>query len=158
MKELKLMCNIIGIIISVIILIYISKLERDGCPCSEDWKRDYIKVFAIVTIVLSVTMCARSMMFGKLRVSDNAAFFIYTILFFYALAALINIFAMFTYSQGLILNKKCPCSKDWTRTFMYYYSMVIGVFYFIIIITSIILSIMASTNPKYANKLRKSLN
>jgi hypothetical protein len=155
------MCNVIGVIISVMILIYIAKLERTNCKCSESWKRTYIKVFAIITIILSVLMCVRSMLYGTMKVTNNTAFFIYTILFFYAIAALVNIFAMFTYSQNLIMGKQCSdnsCSEDWTRTFMYYYSMVIGVFYFIIILTSIILTIMSSANPKYVNSLKKRFN
>jgi hypothetical protein len=154
MLELKLMCNIIGVFISIVLLIYIAKLERTKCECSINWKRTYIKVFATITIIMSVLMCVRSMLYGKLKVTNNIAFFIYTLLFFYAIGALVNIFAMFTYSQDLILNKQCACSKDWTRTFMYYYSMVIGVFYFIIILSSILLSIMVKTNPNYLKKIK----
>lgn len=152
MQEVKLMCNIVGIIISVIILIYVSKLERDDCACSKDWKRTYIKVFALITIIISILMCVRSLLYGKMKINNNVAFLVYTILFFYAIGALVNIFVMFTYSQNLI-QKRCLCSRNWTRTFMYYYSMIIGIIYFIAILVSIILSVMINTNPKYAKKL-----
>ena len=73
MLELKLMCNIIGVFISIVLLIYIAKLERTKCECSVNWKRTYIKVFAIITIIMSVLMCVRSMLYGKLKVTELKA-------------------------------------------------------------------------------------
>ena len=43
----------VGLLFQGIVLSWINKIERK-CPCSADWRRDYIKYFSIAMIVYGI--------------------------------------------------------------------------------------------------------
>jgi len=120
---------VIVLLINILIINYTQKLEKITCKCSEDWRRTFIKVYAIITILVTtvfiglpllgtVTGCGPSL---EKILKNRATRLIVNI---YALVGIINIVALFTYSQKIVINK-CDCSEAWERTFIYYYSMVV---------------------------------
>ena len=48
----RIILILLALVVNVIIINYVQKLEQQDCECSEDWRRDFIKVFAIVTVLL----------------------------------------------------------------------------------------------------------
>jgi hypothetical protein len=158
MESVQYGCSVIAIIISMVILEYVLRLEREDCECSKDWRRDYIKIFAIATIVFVLLMCFRNFLLPRgLKVPRAVGALLYLVATMYMIGAFVNVYAMFSYSQKLIIKKNCKCANTWTRDFIYYYSMIIGVTYLIVIIASVVLAIISRTNPNIISNLRTNI-
>ena len=82
------------------VYVYITKLEKTGCECSEDWKRDYIKVYVMVMIPLLIMR-----IFDLLPKVVMGLTVIFTLFF---------IFVTYRYIHEL-KEKKCACSNAPTR-------------------------------------------
>ena len=159
MESVQYGCSVIAIIISMVILEYVLRLEREECECSKDWRRDYIKIFAIATIVFILLMCFRNFLLPRgLKVPREVGALLYLVATMYMIGAFVNVYAMFSYSQKLVCEKNCKCANTWTRDFIYYYSMIIGVTYLIVIIASVVLAIISRTNPNIISNIRKNIN
>ena len=39
---------LIVLLINILIVNYVRKLEQVTCECSEEWKRDYIKIYSLI--------------------------------------------------------------------------------------------------------------
>ena len=39
---------LIVLLVNILIVNYVRKLELISCECSEDWKRDYIKIYSLI--------------------------------------------------------------------------------------------------------------
>lgn len=158
MESIQYGCSVIAIIISMLILEYTLRLERENCECSRDWRRDYIKIFAIITIVFSLLMCFRNFILPRgLKVPRELGALMYLIITMYMIGAFVNVYAMFSYSQKLMCEKNCVCANTWTRDFIYYYSMIVGVTYLLVITLSVVLAIVQRTNPNFISNLRSNL-
>ena len=158
MESIQYGCSVISIIISMLILEYTLRLEREDCECSRDWRRDYIKIFAITTIVFSLLMCFRNFILPRgLRVPRELGALMYLIITMYMIGAFVNVYAMFSYTQKLMCEKQCKCANTWTRDLIYYYSMIIGVTYLLVITLSVVLAIVQRTNPNFISNLRSNL-
>lgn len=161
MEILQHGCSIIGLIISIIIVAFADKLKKDKCKCIKDWRHNYVKGFAIVTIVLTLVLCGKNIfMPGKLVLSKMLSKVVYALLTVYMIASVVNIFALFTYTQKLGCRNECLSCRSknqWMMDFLYYYSMIVAVLYFIVIVFSIILGVMAHTNPKLMTGLKTAL-
>ena len=159
MESVQYGCSVIAIIISMVILEYVLRLEREECECSKDWRRDYIKIFAIATIVFILLMCFRNFLLPRgLKVPREVGALLYLVATMYMIGAFVNVYAMFSYSQKLVCEKNCKCANTWTSDFIYYYSMIIGVTYLIVIIASVVLAIISRTNPNIISNIRKNIN
>ena len=142
--------GLIGAIVSAIIFTYAYNLEKDKCKCSKNWRRDYIKIYTGVIFVLSVIIFILNIS-GLLRL-ENVPFGlakigkIFPIIL--GLSMIISSFtytyALFTYAQELV-HKKCKCSDNWQRTFIYYYSMFVASLMVLGIISVVILIIRAKS-------------
>ena len=153
MNTCELIIFITIISINVLILNYVIKLEKVSCECSKDWKRDYIKYFAIITIIVMSLMTIIPLLTNRYITLIQTPFFrILSGLF--SIATLVNIYALFTYSQQIVLST-CKCSKSWERTFIYYYSMVIMSVYIFIITSIILLSLCVGNVTKFKKLLNK---
>ena len=120
---------LVVLLVNVLILNYVRKLEIVSCECSEDWKRDYIKIYSLITIIIT-SLVALVPIFLQLI---NFKYNVNTILsnnivsifsFLYTMFGLLNVYSLFTYSQKIVLTN-CECSDSWERTFLYYYSMLV---------------------------------
>jgi len=114
---------------SSIVLSWILKNEKK-CECGQDWRRDYIKYFNIVVIVLAVMqLTARSFFKGQILSALNKPLFMKGLLGFatvYGLAALVNVGSILSYIPDL-KKKGCDCAieDDWRDNFIFWY-MIIG--------------------------------
>jgi hypothetical protein len=120
---------LIVLLINILIVNYIRKLEQVTCECSEEWKRDYIKIYSLITIMITSLICLVPLFFHLINIKYNIVDILSNKLFtyfgyLYTLFGLVNVYALFTYSQRIVLNK-CDCSSSWERTFIYYYSMLV---------------------------------
>lgn len=120
---------LIVLLINILIVNYVRKLEQVTCECSKDWKRDYIKIYSLITVILTSLICIVPLFMHLINIDYNLqnilsnSAFIY-MGYLYTLFGLVNVYALFTYSQKIVLDI-CECSKSWERTFIYYYSMLV---------------------------------
>jgi len=120
---------LIVLLVNVLIVNYVRKLEKVSCECSEEWKRDYIKIYSLITIIITTLVCLIPLFLHiinfKYNLQDILSNKIFTIIgYIYTFFGLINVYALFTYSQRIVLGR-CDCSNSWERTFIYYYSMLV---------------------------------
>jgi hypothetical protein len=99
-RVLQLFFLILFLILYIFVYIWIVKLEQTGCECSKDWRRGFIKVFAIVIIVMILL---------KMFVNVHDA-----IMTVYFIASLVFIISVFQYIHEL-KRIKCECSEAKTR-------------------------------------------
>ena len=129
MEFCGLLIILIVLLVNILIVNYVRKLERVTCDCSENWKRDYIKYYSLITVILTVLIALVPLFLQLTNIKYNITKFLAhkavgTISFLYTLFGIVNVYALFTYSQLIVLSK-CDCSNSWERTFMYYYSMLV---------------------------------
>lgn len=122
-----------GIILNGIFLHYVYTLEKNQCGCSDDWRRDYIKYYSIIMIT-SVILVA----LAPLIKSKNFIHILMTIYGVVGLAGLVNLYCLFSYSKKL-RQEMCKCSNSWERTFIYTYSIIVGVLWILAFVLSILL-------------------
>ena len=138
---------IIVLLINILILNYIRKLEKISCECSQEWKRDFIKIYSLITIILTTLICLIPLFMSLINLKYNTSNILSNPLlsigsYIYTFFGLINVYALFTYSQRIVLNK-CDCSNSWERTFIYYYSMLVMSLY-IFLASFLIIGILCS--------------
>ena len=130
MNSVSLLSSLVGVIISSLIFKYVYDLEKQGCLCSKDWKRTYIKYFSVLLIVLGVfAMGGISNGYFILK-SDNfglALLALFSVII--SIGSLVYLYALYMFSHNLILHKDCPCSESHLRTFTYYYSILVILLY-----------------------------
>ena len=157
-------CNflifLIVLLINILILNYVIKLEKITCECSDNWKRDYIKYYAIVTLLLTLVICVIPVMNMILNKKMNMKSILSTpvsrvISSIYGVAGIVNVYALFSYSQNVILSQ-CDCSKSWERMFIYYYSMVIMSLY-IFIASMVIIATICTGDVVHLKKTMKTM-
>jgi len=127
-KNCSFLIFLIIILINLLIINYVIKLEKKKCICSSNWKRDYIKYYSMVTVLLSfVILCVslslsitRSKLFKQIIKSPLFK----SVYIIYFVAGIINIWTLFNYSQHIVISQ-CKCSESWERSIIYYYSMII---------------------------------
>jgi len=151
----KMISIFISFLVNLLIVNYVLKLEKITCECSEDWRRDYIKYYSLITIVGIVVFTI--VYVGNVTYSSQLFQFLSTV---FSIFGFVNVYALFTYSQNIVINK-CVCSKSWERTFIYYYSMVLIVLYLLMISSIFFVVLFRGDVNKYnLKKLRelKKLN
>lgn len=127
MEFCGLLIVIIVLLINILIVNYVRKLERITCDCSENWKRDFVKYYSLITVILTALMVLVPLFFQLSNVKYNISKFlgnkfVIFVSYLYTLFGIVNVYSLFTYSQQIVLSR-CDCSHSWERTFMYYYSM-----------------------------------
>ena len=104
--------NLAIIALLIVFLLYIRDLEKENCSCSENWKRDYIKYFTLILVLLNVSSLfisnVKHKLFGRFR-------------FIFGILAIVNIIAIILWVNKLE-EEKCKCSKGWERGTMKIYA------------------------------------
>lgn len=103
----------------IVFLVYLFKLERIGCSCALNWRRNYMIVFMIFALSSNLV----SIIVPSLRL--NVVFVIIS-----AVLSLMFLIVTIQYVQKL-KNDKCDCSKDLTREIMFYYSWIMLVLFWL---------------------------
>jgi hypothetical protein len=104
--------NVVTLAAQGVVLSWILKMEQ-ACSCSERWQRDYMKWYAMATILLAVVAIAGFRV--KNPVLAGAA----------VGAGLVNIYAILTYIPKMTtVGCKCATEKDWRDDFIYWWTIV----------------------------------
>ena len=155
---------LIVLMINILIVNYIRKLEMITCECSKEWKRDYIKIYSLLTIIITSLICLVPLFMHLVNLDYNIESllsnkYLTTVSTIYTFFGLINVYALFTYSQRIVLTE-CKCSKSWERTFIYYYSMlVMSIYLFLasLLVIAVIYSGKFRLDKKFIKDIKKKI-
>lgn len=113
---------VVGLAFQGIVLSWIRKLEKT-CNCSKDWRRDFMKLIAILGVIMNVVILAT----GKPFIPSLGPVII--VLF---LVSLVNIVAILTYIPAL-KKKACVCAieDDWRDNFIFWWVALSVIFSFL---------------------------
>ena len=141
-----MLANLLGVVVNVIFLTYVQKLEKDNCECSKDKFRDYIKYFSGAMVGLFVLNLVLSLLSITVQVPKVLMLLVSLVILG---AGVYQVYALFKYSHKLIFFKpECVCSKDWRRSFMFYFSIFYAIVLAIIAIQMVLLAIRLATMSK----------
>jgi hypothetical protein len=101
----------------IVFLVYLFKLEKIGCKCALNWRRNYLIVFMILALSSNfISMFVPAIKFN---------------IFLLSLATILSLmFYVFTFQYVRNLkDDKCACSENLTREIMYYYSLIMLVLF-----------------------------
>ncbi len=113
--------------VNIFVLTYLSKLEQIGCKCAEGYKKTYIKVYAITSILNGIIVPILAILLLQMTMGDLAsdpsipsfgarilsfALFTWIVLFF--VATIIYFTFAFQYIARL-KNDDCGCSDGMMR-------------------------------------------
>ena len=128
--------NAIIVALYIAFLVYLFKLEKVGCNCALNWKRNYMitfMIFALSTNLISIIIPS---------LGHNVVF-----VFISAVLSLMFLIVTIQYIRKL-KNDKCDCSKNLTREIMFYYSWIMLVlFWFSIAILLYVMYLLKSRKP-----------
>lgn len=145
--------NYISLLIALTIFMYVYKLEQDKCECSKDWRRDFIKVFSGIIIVLSSAFSVINC--SGIKLSSALSKLVEVIAMITGMASIVYLYSLFTYSRDLI-EKKCECSDKWQRLFMYYYSIIVVVLIAIMMLSLLTLLLQSKKVSKKSVSIKKA--
>lgn len=103
----------------IVFLVYLVKLEKIGCKCALNWRRNYMITFMIFSLATNViSVIAPSLRLNKVYVIISA------------ILSLMFLIVTIQYVKKL-KNDKCECSKDSTREILFYYSWIMLVLFWL---------------------------
>tara|TARA_Y100000591_G_C21713426_1_gene634799 strand:+ start:236 stop:649 length:414 start_codon:yes stop_codon:yes gene_type:complete len=122
--------RLIVILVNILILVYIINLEKKNCVCSSNWKRDFIKYFTIILIVLNVFV----LLVPQFKKSKNKV--VLLLLGLLALVNLFNIAILLVYYVELSEKQKtgCECSVNWKRHIMLFPVLALALLYIFLLV------------------------
>jgi len=145
----------IGSICTVIILIYVSELEKKKCKCSRNWMRDFIKYMSISIIVFSIIL----VMFPNIKILCKNNILCRLILKLYALLIVTYLIILIAYYFDIKNKLNCKCSENWKRYLLLYPIFIIpfsiiffSLFFSILFISTGRLHITTHTSRNFSNK------
>ena len=100
------------IIIHVVILWYIVELEKTGCECTNDIKRDIIKYVTLGLLLFNILMCI------VLTVNKSVPKLLGHFVSIRNIASLVNLIVAVWYYSKLQKKLDCPCSNNWKKHFL----------------------------------------
>lgn len=137
----KVFMALISLILNFIFLNYVDKLEKIKCGCSQDWRRDFIKIYSILVIVL---ICAGFFLDTKKLLKNDTVLGFLTLV---QLAGFIYLYCLYTFSRDL-KNGNCECSETWERKLIYNYSIIIIMLYLLTIVMNVGV-VLFVTSPRF---------
>ena len=135
---LKVFFSLFSLVLNFIFLNYVDKLEQVKCKCSNNWKREYIKIYSLLIIIVVTT----GLFVDQKKVLNNN--FFSGILTLIQLGGFVYIYCLYNFTKEL--KENCECSETWESKLMYNYSVIILTLYFLIIIMHIGVILFISSN------------
>ena len=116
------------LVIASLLLYYVYQLEKlANCPCSDDWRREYIKYyFSFIIVYVLVSLIT------GFRVARTGVFHVIL-----GLLGLVQIYALFTYTQRL--QKECDCA---TKLDLYKFAKYYSWFQIIMLVIGLVFAIL----------------
>lgn len=114
---------------------WIIKLEKIGCLCSKDWRRDYIKYYTvfIITYIISTVL--------YLLTTDKDLILVFYVNILIILSQILYIISVIQYVYRL-KKEKCECSKDNIREITFIHSLILAASYTLIFFIGLYAAIM----------------
>lgn len=116
---------LMGFIILILLAtshLYIQKLERIGCACSEHPHRNYIKNFTAIAFVYILVMMFLPQNL-LMQSSEGAYGIVFGVLSIAFLVAIVMFFIFSIKYVRYLVKEKCKCSEDTRREVLYYWSI-----------------------------------
>jgi|SaaInlV_125m_DNA_1040241.scaffolds.fasta_scaffold75328_2 hypothetical protein len=112
-------------------LIWIMKLKKEKCLCSENWMREYINYYYIFIIIHSLLMIILTLIYGPLFDREVPLIYIFLLS--------LNIISYFiiVYYIDMLKYNKCKCSESIKRDILYVWHIIQIIFGFIALFTFI---------------------
>ena len=130
MNSVSVYSSLFGVVISTLIFKYVYDLENQGCLCSKDWKRTYIKYFSVLLIFLGVlSMSGFTNRVVIMKTGNMGLLLLALVSLLISIGSIVYLYAIYMFSHNLIRHKDCPCSESHLRTFTYYYSILVILLY-----------------------------
>ena len=92
--------DLVVIVMSGILLYYVFDLEQSKCLCSKNWKRDYIKIYSLSIIILTIISLFTPILDKCLAVKGIIN-----------MAGLLNLAVLYIYIREL-KSSDCVCSME----------------------------------------------
>jgi len=99
-------------------LIWIMKLKKEKCLCSENWMREYINYYYIFIIIHSLLMIILTLIYGPLFDREVPLIYIFLLS--------LNIISYFiiVYYIDMLKYNKCKCSESIKRDILYVWHII----------------------------------
>ena len=108
--------GIIVIVLNVLILMYVSDLEKNKCGCSKHWMRDFIKYWSMLLILVAVlTLVVPSALLAS---SNNVL--CKALYGLYGLVGFVYLVIIIVYYFDIKKKTNCECALDWKRHVLIY--------------------------------------
>jgi hypothetical protein len=125
--------DFVMVAVAALLAYFVLKLEAEKCTCSNDWRRDYIKSYTLISIGYIL------LSFGLPIIRTNIF-----VSFIFLAASAVNIYCVYTYMR-ILQESNCVCAvKEHSNIheFFMFQSLisVILAFIFVIILLSIIVT------------------
>ena len=143
------LAGLISMVLNFVFLNYVDKLEQIKCGCSNDWRREYIKVYSLITIVIVTT----GLFLDVRKVLQNDI--VLSIITLIQLGGFVYLYCLYTFTRDLKVGN-CECSESWERKLMYNYSLVIIILYFLTLIMNIGV-VFFVTSPRFERVCKELL-
>lgn len=118
LSPLAFLVSLVIMVINIFVLIYLRRLESIGCECSMDWRRIYIQVYLIISLInagiLGIFAIATGSALSETEMPGWAsiALSVWSVVMF--IAGILYIVFALQYIHRL-RNEKCSCSQSVTR-------------------------------------------
>lgn len=128
----------------IIIIYYLYHLEKIGCKCSLNYRRNYILIYNVCIVCVSVFMLFT-------HINPSIIFPIFGVLFLFA--SILNVIFTIQYVNEL-KKQKCDCSESFMRNLMYILAIIQIFSWVLVIVTLIIVAITYGYFYKHTNQLK----
>lgn len=115
-KIVMFVFGIIFVILQLLILNYLFKLEKTGCECAMDWRRNFVLFFMVLSLLYSVS---------ALFIDRSAIPILQTVM---VVLGLVNVVVVLQYVHKL-KEEKCACSESVYREVMMYVAIFNAIVY-----------------------------
>jgi len=141
--------SIVVLLCEIFIIYYLFHLEKIGCKCSLNYRRNYILIYNISIVCFSIFMLFT-------HINPSIIFPIFGVLFLFA--SILNVIFTIQYVNDL-KKQKCDCSDSFIRNLMYILAIIQIFSWFLIITTLIIVAVTyGMMDIKTLKKQIKSIN
>jgi hypothetical protein len=156
---------ILKILLAILLLttyLYIEKLEKTGCECSEHPNRQFIKSFSLFGFVFYLITVFINPANLKLGNAFNAIYGLVELIFF----IMLGVFFYYTIDYiRYLINEKCKCSEDMRRELIMGGSIIELILIVIIFIGSMLLPVTGTclvsiidNAAKTSNEIKKTVS
>ena len=151
MKELSYIFSILIFSIQILIINYLFQLEKIGCDCAMDYKRNYILSYLVIN-TLFITLHFFTDVF-KYTSNNNLSSFLMSI---YSVGGIVNISFIIQY-VNMLKAKKCECSESIYREIMYISAIIDALVLGFSFLLFFIIILYYSTNNLKNNSIKKKV-